>query len=374
MTKTNARTISTNPPSDQSSSKPHLLLCFAGVQPSVQSLLDQHFVVHPLCMPEPIHPFKTGKLPQLPIAEGEGRRERNGEEWGAATTEQVIQYVGRHPIDAMLVIVNTHCTRQLITAASPRLKHIACVSVGYNHVDVQAAAEHGIVVTHAPGIPNGTTADMVVGLMLATARRFAEASQAVKDGQWTVWRHPWMCGRDVHGSVVGLVGFGRIGQAVARRLAGFDCRLLYCGPREKAVEAAAVGAEYVSLDELLQRSDFVVPQCPLLPSTRHMFGLPQFERMKRDAILVNAARGPIVDHEALVTALQTGLIAAAGLDVTDPEPLPSTHPLLTLSNCLVTPHVGVSTAECVERMFMTGAQNLVYWTTGQLDKAHVVPP
>ena len=357
----------------EDSSKPHLLLCFAGVMPSVQSLLDQHFVVHPLCMPEHIHPKRTGRLPQLPIVAGEGRRERDGVSWGAATTEQVVEYVGRHPVDAMLIIVNTQCTRELIEAASPRLKHIACVSVGYNHVDVQAAEECGVIVTHAPGVPTDTTADMVVGLMLATARRLAEAAQTVKDGTWTVWRHPWMCGKDVHGSTVGLIGFGSIGQAVARRLVGFGCHILYCGPREKREAAAAVGAEYVQLDDLLARSDFVVPQCPLLPSTRHLLSLQQFERMKRDAVLINAARGAIVDQEALVTALQSGLIAAAGLDVTDPEPLPTAHALLKLSNCFITPHIGVSTAECVERMFMTGARNLEYWVTGHINKAYVVP-
>ena len=177
---------------------------------------------------------------------------------------------------------------------------------------------------------------------------------------------------DVHGSTVGFVGFGRIAQSVARRLLGFSCRLLYSGPRCAPVEAAALGAEYVPLDELLARSDFVLPLCPLLPSTRGLFGLAQFERMKRTAVLVNAARGAIVDHTALLHALQSGLIAAAGLDVTEPEPLPHTHPLLTLSNCLVTPHVGVSTQQCVEAILMTGARNVVHWFTGERDKVRLV--
>ena len=181
-----------------------------------------------------------------------------------------------------------------------------------------------------------------------------------------------MCGLDVHGSTVGLVGFGSIAQAVAARLRGFECRLLYSGPRPKHAEAAALGAEYVPLDELLARSDFVLPLCPLLPSTRGLFGLAQFERMKRTAVLVNAARGAILDHDALLAALQGGLIAAAGLDVTDPEPLPPTHPLLKLSNCLVTPDVGVSTHGCVEAILMTGARNLVHWFTGERDKVRVV--
>lgn len=219
-----------------------------------------------------------------------------------------------------------------------------------------------------------TTADLVVGLMLATARRFVEAAQTVKDGTWTVWRHPWMCGKDVHGSTVGLVGFGRIAQRVAKRLKAFDCHILYHGPREKPAEAAAVDAEFVSLDDLLARSDFVVPQCPLLPSTRHLFSEPQFERMKRDAIFINTTRGQVVKQEALVTALQKGWIAAAGLDVTDPEPLPTDSPLLSLPNCVILPHIGSATTATRKRMLKTAADNLVNWSKGELDKVHVVSP
>ena len=188
-----------------------------------------------------------------------------------------------------------------------------------------------------------------------------------------MWHYPWMSGKDVHGSTVGLVGFGHIAQAVARRLVGFGCRILYSGPREKPKEAAEVGAEYVSFDELLGRSDFVVPLCPLLPSTTRMFGAAQFERMKRDAVFINAARGAIVDHQALLTALQSGTIAAAGLDVTDPEPLPVGHPLCALGNCVILPHVGVSTCGCIEKMFMTAALNLVHAFSGQMERVLAVP-
>ena len=161
-------------------SKPHLLLCFAGVMASVQSLLDRHFVVHPLCLPLRLHPQRTGRQPALPVSEGEGVRERNGLEFGPASTAQCVEFVRRQPVDALMLVVATPCTRELIEAASPRLRHIACASVGYNHVDLEAAAECGVGVSNAPGVLTQTTADLVVALMLATARRVTEAANAVK--------------------------------------------------------------------------------------------------------------------------------------------------------------------------------------------------
>ena len=161
-------------------SNPHLLLCFAGVMDSVQSLLDRHFTVHPLCLPLQLHPHTTGRQPDLPVIDGEGERERDGLQYGPATTAQVIEYVQRRPVDAIMLVVATPCTRELIQAASPRLKHIACASVGYNHVDLQAAAECGVTVSNAPGVLTETTADLVVALLLATARRVPEAANAVK--------------------------------------------------------------------------------------------------------------------------------------------------------------------------------------------------
>lgn len=160
--------------------KPHLLLCFAGVMSSVLSLLDRHFIVHPLCLPLELHPQRTGRQPDLPVAAGEGVRGRDGLQYGPATTAQAIEYVQRQPVDAIMLVVATPCTRQLIEAASPRLKHIACASVGYNHVDIQAAGEYGVTVSNAPGVLTETTADLVVTLLLATARRIPEAAKAVK--------------------------------------------------------------------------------------------------------------------------------------------------------------------------------------------------
>ena len=356
-----------------SADKPHLLVTYVGIDPDIYAHLARHFHMHTLCLPYDKHPIVAKQPPALPCLEGEGERDRSWQDWAPATTEQCVEYCTRvGPVDALMGTLVTPVTRELMDACQGRLRHVASVAVGYNHVDMAAAAERGVLVSNTPGVLDDTTADMVVGLMLATARRLTEAAQTVKDGTWTVWRHPWMCGKDVHGSTVGLVGFGRIAQRVARRLKAFDCRILYHGPREKPAEAAAVGAEFVSLDELLQRSDFVVPQCPLLPSTKFMFGEAQFERMRRDAVFINTTRGQVVRQEALVTALQKGWIAAAGLDVTDPEPLPLDSPLLALPNCVILPHIGSATTATRKRMLQTAADNLVHWSQGKLDAVHVV--
>ena len=353
--------------------KPHLLVTYVGIDKDVYSQLAQHFHIRTLVLPYDQHPIVAKQPPSLPCPEGEGERERPWQDWAPATTEQCIEYVKRAgPVDALMGTLVTPVTKELMDACGGRLKHIASVAVGFNHISMDAAVERGILVSNTPGVLDDTTADLVVGLMLATARRFIEAAQTVKDGTWSVWRHPWLCGKDVHGSTVGLVGLGRIAQRVAKRLKAFDCHILYTGPREKPKEAAEVGAEYVSFDDLLTRSDFVVPQCPLLPSTRHMFAEAQFERMKRDAIFINTTRGQVVKQDALVTALQKGWIAAAGLDVTEPEPLPVDSPLLSMANCVILPHIGSATTATRKRMLQTAADNLVHWSKGELDKVHVV--
>lgn len=181
-----------------------------------------------------------------------------------------------------------------------------------------------------------------------------------------------MCGRDLSNSTVGIVGLGRIGLKVAHRLHhGFGCKILYSGSREKA-EAKSVSGEFVSFDRLLAESDFVVPQCPLNESTKGMFSTEQFKKMKPDAIFINTTRGQVVDQAALVTALQSGTIAGAGLDVTDPEPLPTDHALVGLKNCVIFPHIGSATIATRLRMLKKAADNLVYWAKGEMDKVAVV--
>jgi len=227
-----------------------------------------------------------------------------------------------------------------LLAAVPTLKVVANVAVGYNNIDVAAAGRRGVVVTNTPDVLTETTADFAWALLMAAARRVAEADRFVRSGQWDRWRWDLLWGADIHGKTLGVVGFGRIGRAVARRALGFNMRVLY----QDAMEADAaverdLRASRVDLEALLSESDFVSLHTPFLPETRHLMNARTLRLMKRSAILVNAARGPVVEEAALVRALQEGWIAGAGLDVFEAEP--KVHPgLLSLANVVMAPHIG----------------------------------
>lgn len=267
-------------------------------------------------------------------------------------------------VDGLYCLLTEKIDVELLEAAGPALGVVSTMSVGYDHIDVAACTARKVRVGNTPGVLTETTADLALGLMLATARRITEAAEAVKAGEWGAWRPAWMTGADLHGSAVGMVGLGRIGLATARRLTGFGCRLLYTGPRPHPDAAEQVNADFVDWPTLLAQSDFVSVHCPLNESTRHLFGPAAFAAMKPSAILINTSRGPVVDQAALFTALTTGQIAAAGLDVTDPEPLPADHPLLALPNCVVLPHIGSATVATRLKMARMAAENLVAGVTG----------
>lgn len=227
-----------------------------------------------------------------------------------------------------------------LLAAVPTLKVVANVAVGYNNIDVAAARHRGVVVTNTPDVLTETTADFAWALLMAAARRVAEADRFVRSGQWDRWQWDLLWGADIHGKTLGVVGFGRIGRAVARRALGFNMRVLY----QDAVQADAaverdLRASRVDLEALLRESDFVSLHTPFLPETRHLINARTLRLMKRSAILVNAARGPVVEETALVRALQEGWIAGAGLDVFEEEP--KVHPgLRSLTNVVMAPHIG----------------------------------
>ena len=210
-----------------------------------------------------------------------------------------------------------------------------------------------------------TTAELAVALLLATARRLPEGTHAVESGTWPIWRPMWMTGRDIHGSTVGIVGLGRIGAAFARMLGGFGCRILYTGPNEKPEAAQAVNATFAPMDALLQESDFVAVHCPLNEQTRALFSTEAFGKMKATAVLINTSRGGVVDQDALYQALVQGEIAAAGLDVTDPEPLPADHPLVSLENCVILPHIGSATVATRTKMAVMTTENLLAGVEGR---------
>ncbi len=255
--------------------------------------------------------------------------------------------------DALLPQLTEKVDVELLDSC-PRLVAVADYSVGFDNVDLAAATERGIPVGNTPGVLTEATADLTWALMLSAARRLPEAEKDVRTGTWG-WEPSFLLGHDMQGATLGIVGMGRIGSAVARRASGFGMEVIH----------NSRGGAGVSLDELLERSDFVSLHAPLTPETRGMIGEPQLRRMKPTAILVNTARGPLVDTDALVRALQEGWIAGAGLDVTDPEPLPRDHPLLSCRGLAIAPHIGSATHAAREGMADLAVDNLLAALRGE---------
>jgi glyoxylate reductase len=250
--------------------------------------------------------------------------------------------------EGLLSMLTDAIDEQLLDAA-PNLRAIANYAVGWDNIDVDAASARGIPVGHTPDVLTEATADMAFALMLAAARRIEDGARAVRAGEWRTWDpHGWL-GYDVHGATLGIVGFGRIGRAVARRATGFDMTVLHHD----------VDDESTPLENLLERSDIVTLHCPLTPETYHLIDATALRRMKPTAVLVNTARGSIVDHAALRHALAEGEIAGAALDVTEPEPLSAEHPLLQAPNLLVVPHIASATHATRERMADLAVDNLL---------------
>ena len=249
--------------------------------------------------------------------------------------------------------------------ACPDLKVVANVAVGYDNIDVAAATERGVVVTNTPGVLTETTADLAFALILAAGRRLTESERYLRDGKWGEWYIDLLTGFDIHGATLGLLGMGRIGQAVARRARGFNMQVLYHNrSRLPEDEEQALGAEYVSLDELLAQSDYVSVHVPLGAETRHIVDAAAFGKMKRTAILINTARGPVVDEAALAEALAEGVIAYAGLDVFEKEP--EVHAkLLKVPNVVLAPHIGSASVATRTRMCTMAAENCVAALTGE---------
>lgn len=252
----------------------------------------------------------------------------------------------------------------VLEAAGPGLRVVSQMAVGYDNIDVAACTRREIPVGNTPGVLTETTADLTLALLLAVARRVVEAAAFARAGLWQTWRPMELTGQDVFGSTIGIIGLGRIGKAVARRLRGFDCRLLYTQP-EPDPDADSLGASFVSFDALLEASDFVTLHVPLNDETRHLIGPAELRRMKPTAFLINTSRGPVVDQAALVEALRQGVIAGAGLDVTDPEPIRPDDPLLSLPNVVVLPHIGSASVATRTRMAHMAADNLIAGLNGE---------
>jgi len=246
----------------------------------------------------------------------------------------------------------------------PRLKAVANIAVGYNNIDLAACTARGVMATNTPGVLDDSTADLAWSLVLGAARRLTELERRVRGGEWKGWKLKQWLGVDVHHATLGIFGMGRIGQTIARRAAGFEMKVLYHNRKRIAADIEQkLNARYVSKEELLKQSDFVVLQVPYSPETHHMIGAAELKLMKPTAILVNSTRGGVVDDAALVAALKQGVIRAAGLDVFENEP--SLNPgFLELDNVVLMPHIGSSTEATRRAMAMTAAKNLVAALTG----------
>jgi len=247
----------------------------------------------------------------------------------------------------------------------PCLRVISNMAVGVDNVDVAACTARRIPVGNTPGVLTDATADLTMSILLSAARRLPESAQDARTGHWKTWSPTGWLGADLRGATLGIVGLGKIGRAVAERARGFGLRIVYTDTSPRPDVAAELGATFLSFDELLRQSDFVSLHCPLTSETRGLINEAALRRMKPTAILVNAARGPVVDTAALTRALAEGRIAAAALDVTDPEPLPPDHTLYSLPNCLIIPHIGSATRGTRRRMAEMACENLLAGLEGR---------
>jgi glyoxylate reductase len=267
--------------------------------------------------------------------------------------------------DAILTLLHTRVDAELLDAAGPGLRCVANVAVGYDNVDLAAAAARGVAVTNTPGVLDDAAADLTLGLILAAARRLGEGERLIRSGAPWAWSMSFMLGRDLRGKLLGIVGLGSIGRRVAERGRAFGMRIAYNGRHaaDPAV-AAALGAERMDLEEMLGAADVLSLHCPLTPETRHLISAERLALMKPGSILVNAARGPIVDEAALVAALREGPLAAAALDVYEHEP--EVHPgLLELENATLVPHLGSATVETRRAMAELAARNAIAAVRGE---------
>lgn len=265
----------------------------------------------------------------------------------------------------ILSLLSDRIDSEVFDAAGSQLKVVSNFAVGYNNISVSEALQRGIAVGNTPDVLTEATADIAIALLLSVSRRMPQAARDASNGGWRTWEPLGWIGLDLVGKTVGIVGMGRIGEAVARRLhGGWQMSILYTARSPKPDLEHALGARHVGLDELLSSSDFVSLHVPLNEQTRHLINSPALARMKSDAVLINTARGEIVDQDALAEALRSRKIFAAGLDVCTPEPLPLDNPLYKLDNCLILPHIGSATTQARNAMALRAAQNVLAGVQG----------
>jgi len=269
-------------------------------------------------------------------------------------------------VDGLLPLLTDVIDAEVMDVAGEKLRVVSNMAVGFNNIDLNAATKKGIYVTNTPGILTDTTADCAFALLMAAARRIAEADRHVRTGKWIhTWGPKMFIGSDVHGKTMGIIGMGRIGAAVAKRAKSFEMRIIYYDVHRRPDLEKELGIAYRPLDEILSASDFVTLHVPLTEGTHHMIGEKELSKMKKRAFLINTSRGPVVDEEALYRALRDGVIAGAGLDVFEKEPIDPGSPLLRLDNVVLTPHIASASVETRTKMAVTAAENLVSVLNGR---------
>ncbi len=266
--------------------------------------------------------------------------------------------------DGLVTLLTDRVDAELLDHA-PRLRIVSNYAVGYDNFDLRAATARDVMMTNTPGVLTETTADLAFALLMAVARRIVESVDFVKRGQWKTWGPQLLLGQDIHGATLGLVGLGRIGLSMARRAKGFDMQVLYSDVARNEAAERELGLTFVDLETLLRQSDFVSLHVPLTPATRHMLNRESLKLMKPTAVLINTARGAVVDEEALYHALKSHHLAGAGLDVTDPEPMELSNKLLSLENVVVVPHIASASVKTRTRMAVMAAENMVAGLSGR---------
>ena len=310
----------------------------------------------------------TQKVPEpaYPLLEAIGDVEANPVEGNIWSYEELLRRGPGH--DYIYSVLTDNIDAHFLetcAAAAPRLKMVANMAVGYNNIDVDAATRLGIAVSNTPGVLSDTTGDLAFALLMATARHIPEAERYLRAGKYTGWGPLLFCGAEVHHSTLGLIGAGRIGKIISKRASGFEMKVLYYDVhRMSPEEEAAHNLTYMPMDEILQQSDFISVHTPYMPSTHHLISTREFNLMKPTAILINTARGPIVDEKALVKALQAGMIAGAGLDVFENEPAVEPE-LLTMENVVLLPHIASASLKTRTLMATMASDNLVAHYRGQ---------
>jgi len=276
--------------------------------------------------------------------------------------EELKENIGE--VQGLLALLTDRIDGALLDCA-PKLRVVSNYAVGYDNLDLPALTERGIMATNTPGVLTETTADLAFALLMSAARRIVEGVGYVKAGHWRTWGPRLLVGQDIFGATLGIVGLGRIGLAVAKRAKGFNMQILYFDTNRNTEAEAELGLRFVSLEELLRTSDFVTLHTPLTNETRHLINRESLRLMKGTAILINTARGPIVDEAALYEALVSGNLAGAALDVTDPEPMSVDNPLLTLENVIVVPHIASASHATRNKMATMAAANLIAGLNGE---------